>query len=307
MEVSVIVPVYNAENFVEKAVESALLQEQTKEIIIIEDGSNDTSFFKCIEIKNKNKKVKLFQHPNNENLGISASRNLGIKNANCEYIAFLDSDDSYLPNFFNEAEKIFSLDENINGVFGTIGCFFYDNSAKMKHLERIGFINTGINFDFDYRKDNLFDLLQQPNNGHFSIIGLVFKKSIIKEIGYFDEKLKQSEDTDFLWRLSLFGKLQSIQRNKVIALRGVHKNNSVFKIDEYQHYQFRLLKKWVYSISKYHISKKSSKILIQKYLTQFNFVKFFEPIVLIRIALKVLILIGIFFKKPQLLFYFLKK
>jgi glycosyltransferase involved in cell wall biosynthesis len=81
MQVSVITPVYNAASFVTQAVESALQQPETAEVLIIEDGSPDNSLEVCQELAKKYEKVKLLRHPNGENRGAGASRNLGMRNA----------------------------------------------------------------------------------------------------------------------------------------------------------------------------------------------------------------------------------
>src|SRR5690554_4082261 len=99
-QVSVIIPVYNAANFVTQAVESAVVLGEVGEVIVVEDGSPDNALDICRELADKYSKVKLFQHPNGENRGPGASRNLGIMNASFDFISFLDADDWYLPNRF---------------------------------------------------------------------------------------------------------------------------------------------------------------------------------------------------------------
>ena len=69
MKISVIIPVYNAESFIEKSVKSAAIQKCVKEIILVEDGSNDNTFEKCKDLTKKYKQVRLTTHPNNENRG----------------------------------------------------------------------------------------------------------------------------------------------------------------------------------------------------------------------------------------------
>ena len=63
MEVSVIIPVYNAAPFVEKAVRSALMQEEVKEVLVIDDGSTDGSWEIVQRLTNEERRVRLFQHP----------------------------------------------------------------------------------------------------------------------------------------------------------------------------------------------------------------------------------------------------
>ena len=78
LNISVIMPVYNAASFLRKAVESAVELNGVKEIILIEDGSTDHSLEICMELSSLFDKVKLFQHPDKGNHGAGASRNLGL-------------------------------------------------------------------------------------------------------------------------------------------------------------------------------------------------------------------------------------
>lgn len=96
-KLSIIIPVYNLEKYIDRCLNSIFVQEnQNFEVIIINDGSTDTSSF-IIEnaIKDKNN-YKLFNVPNS---GVSAARNLGLRNASGEYVFFLDGDDWISENF----------------------------------------------------------------------------------------------------------------------------------------------------------------------------------------------------------------
>ena len=70
MNISVIIPVYNAAKFVEEAVESALAQPETSEVILVEDGSPDNSFEVCRALTEKYPKVTLMQHPGGVRLAV---------------------------------------------------------------------------------------------------------------------------------------------------------------------------------------------------------------------------------------------
>ena len=95
--ISVIIPFYNDYDFFEKAVNSVYNQTyQNFEIIIVNDGSSQSSVEKIQIFLKKKDKCKLIHH--SSNLGVSAARNTGIQNSLGEYIAFLDSDDEWLPN-----------------------------------------------------------------------------------------------------------------------------------------------------------------------------------------------------------------
>jgi glycosyltransferase involved in cell wall biosynthesis len=127
-QVSVIIPVYNAEAYLRHAVQSALAHDCVKEVILIEDKSPDNALSICKELVKEDQRVKLFLHPNNENRGAGASRNLGLKNATSDFVSFLDADDWYEPNRF-DAESVILRNPEIDGVYGASGCFnVYNNS-----------------------------------------------------------------------------------------------------------------------------------------------------------------------------------
>ena len=89
---SVIVPVYNAEKSIERCVESICKSGGDKvEVVLVEDGSKDDSYAKCVQLAEKYTQVKIFR--NSKNSGVSFTRNRAIENATGEYLLFLDSDD----------------------------------------------------------------------------------------------------------------------------------------------------------------------------------------------------------------------
>ena len=98
--ISVIIPVYNGEQFIEKAISSAIMQPEVAEVIVINDGSTDNTQEIIKNLQLESSKIKIYQHKNNENKGRSASRNLGVKKAFSKYLAFLDADDYYLKDRF---------------------------------------------------------------------------------------------------------------------------------------------------------------------------------------------------------------
>lgn len=97
--ISVIVPIYNVEKYLNKCINSIIEQTyQNIEIILVDDGSNDSSEKICDEYAKKDKRVKVIHKKNG---GVSEARNFGIENSNGKYIAFIDSDD-YITNDYIE-------------------------------------------------------------------------------------------------------------------------------------------------------------------------------------------------------------
>ena len=91
---SIIVPVYKVEDYIEKCIDSILLQSYTDfELILIDDGSPDKCPLICDQYKERDSRVKVIHKQNG---GLSSARNAGLKVAKGEYILFLDSDDFFI-------------------------------------------------------------------------------------------------------------------------------------------------------------------------------------------------------------------
>lgn len=94
-EISIVVPVYNVEKYLDKCISSILEQSFTDfELILVDDGSNDHSGRKCEEYKKRDPRIKVVHQ---ENQGLSSARNIGIETSKGKYITFIDSDDFVHP------------------------------------------------------------------------------------------------------------------------------------------------------------------------------------------------------------------
>ena len=234
MKISVIIPVYNAEKYVSQAVDSALQFEEVYEVVLVEDKSPDNALQVCKELAEKHDRVKLFQHPDKGNHGAGASRNLGLEKAEGDFIAFLDADDYYLPNRFNAEKELFS-NKDVDGVYGAIGVHYYSEKAKEQYYKVFGDRLTTV-----YKKHPPRDVFPGQLNmigtfGLFSIDALTIRKSSLKNMEYFFKThLKLHQDTEFLFRLSYYLSLYPGILDKAVAVRGVHENNRITKIDSRQ-------------------------------------------------------------------------
>lgn len=129
IKVSVIIPVYNVENYIEECVESVINQTLKEiEIIIVNDGTKDNSI-KKIEKYLSDSRVILI---NKENGGVSSARNAGLKIARGEYISFIDSDDFIEPIML---EKLYSNSKLAEIIFSNIA--IYNNETKNKKYDKI--------------------------------------------------------------------------------------------------------------------------------------------------------------------------
>ena len=243
MQISVIIPVYKAERFLTDAIASALSQEETAEIILIEDGSPDHSLEVCTHFAENHPNIRLLRHPNGQNKGASASRNLGMRNARFPFIAFLDADDMYLENRFSKTREVFDTYPDADGVHESIGVRYYDESMREMHVERVGRETTGV-IKFIH-PIQLFRTLATGKFGHIHLNGLVLKRESLDESLYFDPELTQCEDSDLMFQLASCKKLYSGDLSRVVAQRGVHPENRVFDQEETIEFKRKYLKKCI--------------------------------------------------------------
>ena len=100
IRISAVIPAYNCEKYIGRAIQSVLSQTRpVDEIIVVDDGSTDTT---AEIVRSFGDKVKLIQQ---ENAGECAARNTGIKAASCQWVAFLDADDEWLPEKIERSEE----------------------------------------------------------------------------------------------------------------------------------------------------------------------------------------------------------
>ena len=185
--VSVIVPVYNVSDYVGVCLESVLRQTYKNiEIIVIDDGSTDNSGEICDYYAAEYPKKIAVIHTDNH--GLSSARNAGLKNANGEYIAFVDSDD------WIEPEMIEILLKNMvktNASISSCGIRYdYNNGENLPYKKT------------DIQECNQIEMLKEIIENH-NVYGYVcnklFKKKLLGEI-QFDETLMSCEDIDFTVR-----------------------------------------------------------------------------------------------------------
>ena len=103
MKYSVIIPVYNVENYLHRCINSILTQEYTDlEILLIDNGSKDGSGTLCDDYAERFSNIKSYHIPNN---GVGSARNFGLAKAQGEFICFVDADDYLVGNLFSDMEN----------------------------------------------------------------------------------------------------------------------------------------------------------------------------------------------------------
>lgn len=184
MVLSVIIPVYNCEMFLEQAVLSILKQpSKDVEIIIVDDGSTDDSPLIADRLSNEHQNIKVFHIPNG---GVSHARNFGIKKATGKFIAFLDSDDVWCKDVYtDEFSSLLKKQSNVAIYsFGYIVCdgdLQKGNFIKAKNYEP----KTGSHYDNFYFK---------------SFCSNIYPKEVFNDV-FFDERHRYGEDMEFLIKI----------------------------------------------------------------------------------------------------------
>lgn len=188
---SIIIPLYNKENYIESTLKSVLNQSyENFEIIVVNDGSTDNSlqFVKNFE----NKKIKIV---NQQNKGVSTARNNGIKSAKGNYIALLDADDYWYPNHLQSF-----VDSILKFKNESIFCNNYEIETVKNNIKPASFY-------FQQNIDNIFVIKNYFKASLQSSIAwtssMCIKKEVFKSNFWFDEQIKSSQDTDLWIRLGL--------------------------------------------------------------------------------------------------------
>lgn len=185
---SIVIPIYNKENFIENTIKSVLNQSFTDfELLLINDGSTDQS--EAIIAQFQDLRIQYYKK---ENEGVSCARNFGIAKASSKYIAFLDADDYWYSNFLMEIynntlqfpkEKIFATAIEIE-------------SKKTIFPAQYSIKKTGNTALVNYFKAS-------SKQSVLSSSSCVIATAVFEKIGTFDTAIKIGEDTDFWIRIGL--------------------------------------------------------------------------------------------------------
>lgn len=244
MKVSVIIPSFNRIQFVGTAIKSILNQTyKPLEVILIDDGSNDGT---SEMVKTKFPFVKLVYQANS---GVSCARNKGIKEAQGDWIAFLDSDDEWLPEKLKK--QTYSIHNNPNILF------FHSNEIWIKNGLRINQGKKHTKYG-GWIFEKCLDICR------ISPSSVIMHKTIFQNIGLFDENLPICEDYDMWLRVaSRYRVFYSEQF--LIKKHGGHGDQlskALNGIENYRAYAIeKLLKKGELNKIQY---KKSLEMLIKK-------------------------------------------
>jgi len=249
--ISIIIPVYNRIEELKRAIQSVLNQTYKYfELIIVDDGSE----YDIRNIVNKFSDNRIKYLRNDENKGVSYSRNKGIKSSNFNLIAFLDSDDEWIKTKLEEQIKYLNNNPNI----------------RLVHTDEI-WIKNGkkINQKKRHKKSGGDIFIRSLELCLISPSSVLLKKDLFNDYGYFDENLIVCEDYDLWLRITAFEEIGFIDKKLVIKYGG-HSDQLSKKYSAMDKYRVQSLLKL---LDNNKIDKNKKNELIKMIIVKSNILK----------------------------------
>src|SRR5919112_136541 len=200
--VSVVIIFLNEEQFLREAVESVFAQSyQDWELLLVDDGSTDSSRGLALEYAARyGTRVRYLEHPHRQNLGMSASRNLGIRQASGDFIAILDADDTWAPKTLEQQVAILEAEPRAALVYGRIQRW-YSWTGEPEDLDRDSIRELAVPGNSLVHPPTQLILLLK-DRGMPS--GILARKNVIQRVGGFEESFRGLyEDNAFLTKVCL--------------------------------------------------------------------------------------------------------
>lgn len=211
--ISIIIPMYNSEKYLEETLESVLLQSYfCWEAILVDDGSVDST---SIIAKKFCYRDKRFRYYHQDNQGQALARNTGLANASGDIVAFLDHDDLWLPNKLSDSFREFQREEQ--DVLFTSAYFFTrkEDLNELTRLERMEVV------DRIYEGNDGLSLFLYSNK--IPMLTVLAKKRVLLEVGSF-RKLRITDDY-CMWLTLLFNGYRLRGINKPLSCHRIHNDS----------------------------------------------------------------------------------
>jgi glycosyltransferase involved in cell wall biosynthesis len=187
MNVSIIIPAFNAEKTIAQTLESLLAQTSRKwEAIVVDDGSTDRTASIAKEIAKRDKRIRIVRQPNR---GQSAARNAGLARARYGWLLFLDSDDWIAPAYLERMTAALGADATLDAVH----CLY----------ARVASDETLVFEQYMPPTGDMFPTLAR--RATFPPHACVLRRSLLEVVGLFDTSLRASPDWDFFQRIARAG------------------------------------------------------------------------------------------------------
>ncbi len=224
--VSIIIPAYNASEYLGEAIESALAQTyENTEIIVVNDGSPDGGATEAVA-RSYGDRIRYFYK---ENGGVSTALNLGIREARGEYISWLSHDDAYLPTKLEEQVRLLSDYDVKAYTLVLCGARFMDKDSRLYGNPQVP---NGLSFSRVSTPGEA--LLALYKTGTFNGCALLIPRAAFLECGGFDETLRFNQDA-FMWTKFFLAGYSLIASPTVGVLSRVHEKQQTQRLQDVFH------------------------------------------------------------------------
>lgn len=203
--ISVIMPVYNSQEYVEDAVRSVLAQDfDSFELLLVDDGSTDDSGRICDGLAQKDNRVRVFHIPNG---GMCHARNYALTQARGTYVAFCDNDDEYLPHLLSDNYTIAVRDDADCVRFGRL-LQVIEDSHKAPQITY-----GGPKIAATYRDRQIFEHYDEVREGTGGVWVGLYRRSLLEQSGItFDERLRRGFE-DIIFNAQVFRVAHTVSLN----------------------------------------------------------------------------------------------
>jgi glycosyltransferase involved in cell wall biosynthesis len=221
-QISVVIPAYNHARYVVEAIQSVLAQDFTDyEIIVVDDGSKDSTRAAVAPFGDKVRYIW------QENRGLSGARNMGIQAARAPYIALLDADDLWEPNFLSFVYQHLSADPSLGAVH--TGSRFVDSDGRA--LPQSNTVTVAADQMYERLVDGEF----------FAADAVLVRREVFDKVGFFDLELRASEDWEMWLRVARAYRFGSYA--EPLLLYRMHGENMSADPEHMMRYQLMVLEK----------------------------------------------------------------
>jgi glycosyltransferase involved in cell wall biosynthesis len=206
--VSVIIPFFNAEKFLQQTIESVCAQTFTHwEMLLIDDGSTDHSSRIARQCEEANPgRVRYLEHADHQNRGVCASRNLGIRKSNGNYLAFLDADDVWLPHKLEQQIAIMTAQPEAGMLYGA-SQYWHSWTGLRSDMDRDDVPELGVALDTMIHPPLLLTLYLASQARTPCPSDIMLRREIVEAVGGFEENFhgmnQLYEDQAFLAKVYL--------------------------------------------------------------------------------------------------------
>lgn len=232
--ISVILPSYNREAVIYRSLLSALDQTYDPvEVIVWDDGSSDGTLEKVKGITDS--RIRVYSASNR---GVAGARNQAVTKARGEWIAFLDSDDEWLPEKLETQIHVLKQYPYLDFIFTSAYRGFDASGNYLVTIPEQGISSFG--FKLDQLGDQVYEIKENLAESIFNfaltIPTVLIRKSTFEKVGRFNESLRNSEDREFWWRVILSGAKVAVITKPLVRIHQSEENLSAYSKTYLEHH-----------------------------------------------------------------------